>query len=424
MGNLVLIFRAHFRGGLPKGRIIENGIISEAVFTPGLPQQFAVDLAPGPGGWGCIYNAGRKNYGMIDYDSGLIMSLNTVTAEVQNTLINPDKHLEYLQKFGFFDSVNTDGLPEETGVLNFRWPADKLSLCYGQGSTVTMLQMLQAYSAVFGDGNMVRPYYIESIRDSYDSNRVLYQAEPKITGTPITEETAAQLRSILWGVFNDERGTGKHYRIPECELVGKTGTAEVAARGGYASGYTIASMMSAMPAENPQVIVYYCFEAIYNPNAQAMTWPVQNLLRKTAIRLGFANQNNQPLEGEEVNPEELTEIVTTEMPTVTNHSLWYAYEKLKDQQVNIITLGNGDTVIAQYPSIHAPLSTGQKVFLLTETNSFNMPDMTGWTRKDVTALWSVTQFGFRLEGDGKVVSQNIPPGVIVTKGTEIEVVFE
>jgi len=53
-----------------------------------------------------------------------------------------------------------------------------------------------------------------------------------------------------------------------------------------------------------------------------------------------------------------------------------------------------------------------------------MPDMTGWTRKDVTALWQVTQFGFRLHGEGKVTEQNIPPGTLVSRGTEIIVEFE
>lgn len=376
-------------------------------------------------GYGCIYNAKRKNYGMIALDYGLIMSLNTVTAEVQNRLINADIHLDYMKKFGFFNVVNTDGLPEEAGTLNFRWPSDKLSLSYGQGSTVTMLQMLQAYSAVFGDGTMVRPYYIDSIRDSYDSSHIIYQAETKVTGNPITEEAAKTLQDILYRVINDEKGTAKHYQIPECKLMGKTGTAEVAVNGGYQSGYTIVSIMCAMPAEDPQVEVYYCFEAPYDPNAQYETAAIKNLLRKTAIRLGFTGSISSTEESEEtVNADELTEIVTNPMPVLVNHSLDYASEKLADAKVNEYILGNGDTVIAQYPVENSYISSGQKVFLVTDTNNFIMPDLTGWTRKEVTALWSVTQFGFKLEGEGVVKSQNIAPGTPVTKGTEIEVVFE
>ena len=101
-----------------------------------------------------------------------------------------------------------------------------------------------------------------------------------------------------------------------------------------------------------------------------------------------------------------------------------ADEKLADAKVNEYILGNGDTVIAQYPVENSYISSGQKVFLVTDTNNFIMPDLTGWTSKEVTALWSVTQFGFKLEGEGVVKSQNIAPGTPVTKGTEIEVVFE
>ncbi|MBQ1467274.1 MAG: PASTA domain-containing protein, partial [Solobacterium sp.] len=300
-------------------------------------------------------------------------------------------------------------------------PADKLSLCYGQGSTVTMLQMLQAYSAIFGDGNMVRPYFIESIRDAYD-NHVIYQAETKITGTPITEESAKEIQRILYRVMNENDGTARHYRIDEASLMGKTGTAEVAINGNYNTGTTITSVMCAMPAEDPQVLVYYCFEAPYNPNGQYYTEPVRSLLRKTAMRLGFAKGQEQQENPEEIQPGDV--IHTFEMPSVLNQSLEYAENKLMNTETNLYWLGNGNTVIDQYPASGSVISTGQKVFLLTDTNSFIMPDMKGWTRKDVTGLWAVTQFGFKLVGEGKVTSQSVPPGTLISRGTEIEVVFE
>ena len=53
-----------------------------------------------------------------------------------------------------------------------------------------------------------------------------------------------------------------------------------------------------------------------------------------------------------------------------------------------------------------------------------MPDLTGWTRKDVVALWSVTNVGFELHGEGVVVSQSVPKGTPVGKGTDIVVEFK
>ena len=85
-----------------------------------------------------------------------------------------------------------------------------------------MLQLMQAYSAVFSNGTMVKPYFVDSIRDPYDNAKVIYQGERKVVGTPITEETAKELQRILYRTVNDDDGTAKFYQIPECRLIGKT----------------------------------------------------------------------------------------------------------------------------------------------------------------------------------------------------------
>ena len=60
--------------------------------------------------WGHIGNAHNLNWGWTDYDHGLIYSSNVIAASVETELINPDIYLTYLKKFGFFSSVNTDGM--------------------------------------------------------------------------------------------------------------------------------------------------------------------------------------------------------------------------------------------------------------------------------------------------------------------------
>lgn len=369
-----------------------------------------------------VINADNHNWGMITYDKGFILSSNVVTAEIQNRLITPDTDLSYLKKFGFFQPVSSDGMAEETGILMFTWPYEKLALAYGQGSTVTTLQMLQGYSAIFGDGTMKRPYYIESIRDPYDSNHVIYQAQTKITGTPITEETAKRMQELMAKVVTDENGTARHYKIPECGILAKTGTAQVAINGSYQSGITIASIMAALPADDPKVMVYYASEAPYNITAHRYTEATVHVLRTVAMKLGLSESSDSSDESSTETAETVTAI-RSEMPQLINHSLSYAEEKLADSQADVLVLGAGDTVINQYPTEGSTVYSGQHVFLVTDTNSFVMPDLTGWSRRDVTALWQVVQFGFKLSGEGTVISQNIEPGTTVTKGTEIEVEF-
>lgn len=371
----------------------------------------------------CIYNASQKKWGTVTLDDGLVYSLNTVAATIETEYITPAVYEQYLQDFGFFQKVDTDGLPESAGIKQFTWPADKLSLSYGQGSTVTMLQMFQAYSAIFSDGTMVKPYFVESIRDPYDSSNVIYQAETDVTGNPITEETAQQIQSILYDVVNRSDGPARFYKIPECELMGKTGTAEVAGNDGkYEAGRNIASVMLAMPADDPKVLVYYAFDAAYTVQMVTYTEPQKSLLRKIAQVYGFSGDSSS-VTAVTTDQNKDVELVESQMPSLLNHTVDYSVKQLDGSNTQLTVLGGGRNVIDQYPKTSDTLTTGDRVFLLTDTSSFEMPDLTGWTRKDVAALWSITGFGFELSGEGVVTSQSVPAGTVVTKGTVIQVVF-
>ena len=371
----------------------------------------------------CIYNANRKKWGTVTLDDGLVYSLNSVAATIETEVITPAIYEQYLDDFGFFQKVDIDGLPESEGIKQFTWPADKLSLSYGQGSTVTMLQMFQAYAAIFSDGSMVKPYFVESIRDPYDSSNVIYQAETEVTGNPITEESAKKIQSILYEVVNRSDGTARFFKIPECELIGKTGTAEVAGTDGkYESGRNIASVMLAMPADDPKVLVYYAFDAAYTVEMATYTEPQKSLLRKIAQVYGFS-QDDSSVAVVTTDENADVELVETSMPSLLNHTVEYARNQLEGSNTQLIVLGGGNNVIDQYPKTSDTLTSGDRVFLLTDSNSFEMPDLTGWTRKDVAALWSITGFGFELSGEGVVTSQSVPSGITVTKGTVIQVVF-
>lgn len=370
----------------------------------------------------CIYNALQKQWGQVTLDDGLVYSLNTVAATIETQYITPETYRQYLDDFGFFRKVDTDGLPESAGTVQFTWPADKLSLSYGQGSTVTMLQLFQAYSAIFSDGTMVKPYFVESIRDPYDTSNVIYQAETAVTGNPITEETADQIQSILYQVVNKSDGSARFYQIPECEMIGKTGTAEVAGNDGrYEQGRNIASVMLALPADNPQILVYYAFDAKYSTAMAVSTDAQKSFLRKIAQTYGFSKDSGAAV----VSPVETdsAELVESEMPSVLNHTVDYARGKLDGTNTNVIVLGNGNNIIDQYPDTGETITTADRVFLLTDAASFEMPDLMGWTRKDVAALWAITGFGFELSGEGVVISQSVPAGTTVSKGTQITVTF-
>ncbi len=377
------------------------------------------------GGLGCITNSGYKNWGDIGYDYGLIYSSNAIASSVITELITPEIYEDYLNRFHFFQKVNTEGMKEEVGKKNYTWPIEKLALSYGQGSTVTMLQLMQAYSAVFGNGEMVKPYVVESVRDPYNPSNVIVQNNREVVGTPITSDTAKQLQEILWKVAMQDDGTAKHYRIPETDIMAKTGTTQLAVGGSYKSGVTIISLMAALPADNPKYMVYYAFQAKYDRNAHYKTEPIKMLLRKVAMTYNLDHHSDLlPNVIEKDGVLENGTISTYSMPNLVNHSLDYSVNKLSSISNNIIVLGQGKTVIDQFPHYNDPVKTNEKIFLQTDTSSWVMPSLLGWTKKDVGSLWSITRNGFTIKGNGHVVSQSIQEGELVGKDVEIEVSLE
>ena len=95
---------------------------------------------------------------------------------------------------------------------------------------------------------------------------MLYQGQTQVVGNPISVETSKHFQQLMYDTANLEDGTARFYQIPETTIIAKTGTTQLAAvgGGGYSTGKTIVSLMAAMPAEDPKVLVYYAFQADYD----------------------------------------------------------------------------------------------------------------------------------------------------------------
>ena len=87
-------------------------------------------------------------------------------------------------------------------------------------------------------------------------------------------------------------------------------------------------------------------------------------------------------------------------------------------------IGNGSTIIEQYPASGSVVSSGDRVFLLTDGAQITMPDMTGWTRKDITAFWDLTGIQIQTDGYGTVVAQSVEPNTPIDSSMEISVTME
>ncbi|MBR3167616.1 MAG: penicillin-binding protein [Erysipelotrichaceae bacterium] len=363
--------------------------------------------------YGCIYNANHKSWGSIELDYGLIYSANVATSTLLTDYVGSRTFEEYLNAFGFFKPVDTDGIPENPGKKNFYYPSEKLALTYGQGSSVNMLQLLQAYSAIFGNGEMVKPYFIDRVVD--ENGEVIYRGERTVVGRPIKESTAKQMQELLARVVTDEGGTAKWYGIDEVNIMAKTGSGEIAWEGSYGSEYAIISVMQAFPAEDPQIMIYFAYIAPYDYQIHTRSAPIQELTKKVYILT--TNQRREHKEG-------YYTAEKTEMQDLTGMTPDNAQAIVEDSGAVPYLIGTGTKIIDQWPKPGDDLYGGEKVFLLTRTNEFTVEDFTGWTRKEIVNYWQLSGLPITIDGYGVVVSQSVEPGTVVNSKQPITVVLQ
>lgn len=367
---------------------------------------------------GTIRNAHNRSWGIIDYDTGYAYSSNVGIASLLTTSLDLEVFHQYLIRFGFNDSVNTDRLAESVGTINFEWPYDQLTVGFGQGITVNMLQLMQAYTAILNDGSMLKPYLVNSISDPH-THVTSYLAQPEVLGQPIQASTALKMQELMTKVTHDPAGTGRAYAIEEVEILAKTGTAQIFVDGGYAEDEFLYSVMIGLPANDPKVMVYYAFRAPATLNAHFKTEAVQQLLTQIAL---VYNLQDTPITIEETQPQK-SDLAAYTLPNFINHRIEYAKTYLSSYTSKVIVIGQENSVLAQYPQAQKEVLNNQSIFLLTETKNIQMPDFVGMSQKDVLAFFELVHIPVQIMGEGVVTSQNIEALSPIDANSVIEIVL-
>ena len=363
-----------------------------------------------------ISDALNENFGTITFDLGLAYSSNVAICELLANYVNYNQYSKYLDKFGFFQKVDTPYVDQALGVKNISMPQDYLSTGFGQASSITMLQLCQAYTAIFNNGTMVRPYVVDSILDS-ETGKVIKKYKKKAVGTPISESTAKEVQELMSHV-TDDGASGARFKMDGIDLLMKTGTGQIYNQetGQYDSTYYTSSVMAAAPSDNPKVMVYY---GLVSANITGYSAEPFKAIMKQALQVAGVNTNNSNSEDETYEKYE-----TYDMPSLVNHSIDYAYEAMDGKKVHFEVIGDGSNVVSQYPSAASAINSNDRVFVLTDGTDIKMPNMTGWTRKDLSVFWQLTGISIQTSGYGKVTSQNIEEGKSINTDTNIEVQLE
>lgn len=202
-----------------------------------------------------VRNSEDKVYGRMTMTQVLENSINTGMIFVERA-VGHKVFVERLRRFGFGEKTGVRLPAESKGNLNnlndLRIGIQFYTASYGQGITVTPLQMAMAYAALANGGMLMRPQIVESIRHADGSVEAV---PPEEVRRVISKETSETIGHMLRNVVVN--GHGKRAGVPGYEVVGKTGTAQVAGTdgGGYEEGKTIGSFVGYAPRENPRFVV-------------------------------------------------------------------------------------------------------------------------------------------------------------------------
>lgn len=370
-----------------------------------------VRLPNSEGSLRAINNVNYKDWGHISYNRGFDESSNVMIAELLTKKLDLEVFHDYLQRLGFYKYVDTDDIPQEIGLDPWEGVDTKIQNGFGQGSSVTMLQLLQAYSAVVTDGTVVKPYFVDEIIDS-ETAEVLYKGSTKAVGKPFKQSTALQVRDMMRTVVDGEYATAQRFAIDEIQVIAKTGTAQKVIDGAYSNDEYIFSSTLAFPYNDPEYIVYYAYDATLGHSIQESAGHIKNIIRKVVSNYNLQDEYSE-------NVVESTQL--EQLSNYVNMSSVAAVKDLETKGYKTVLLGDGDTILDQYPKAKREVLSNELVMLYTNSSSIEMPDMTNWSHKEVTAFWKLSGIEVELVGSGYVFEQSIPITKILNKDDVITV---
>lgn len=171
-------------------------------------------------------------------------------------ITGPESLYKTLRDFGFGSKTGIDCPGETSGSLSpfKQWAKiDAGTISFGQGISVSALQLASAASAIANEGLLMKPYIVQAITDQ--NGRLLKSFEPRIVRRVVSEKTARTLVRIMQTVIT-KGGTGVKAAIEGYTVCGKTGTAQkIDEKGEYSDGKFISSFVGFAPAKKSEVVI-------------------------------------------------------------------------------------------------------------------------------------------------------------------------
>jgi cell division protein FtsI (penicillin-binding protein 3) len=327
----------------------------------------------------------------------LAVSSNICAAKVGLGL-GEEKLYEAFRRFGFGEKPGT-GLPgESSGTLRPRgrgWvQVETASAAFGQGISVTNLQLAMAMSAIANGGELYEPILVKKVTTA--TGELVREAAPTVRRRAIPESVARTVRELLVAV-TEGQGTGTEAAIDGYRVAGKTATAQKTdpATGRYSMDKFISSFIGFVPAEKPVVAIAVTLdEPMVDHAGGAVAAPI--FRRVAQMSLKYRGLTPKGSDRADV-------AVLAKSPDPANAT----YALLRE------AAGKKPAVQETAPGT-GPVPAGK----------VRVPDMTGFTAR--AALKQTLELGVtpKISGTGLLVSQTPGPGQLLEKGATLALVFE
>lgn len=351
---------------------------------------------------GC-WNTG--GHGSESFVQGVYNSCNPVFMSIGSRL-GTDRFYKYYKAFGFGSKIGFDLPGEADGQFHSLDKFNEVELAtasFGQGFTVTPLQLVTAYSAITNSGTMVKPRLIKSLVD--DSGKVIKNFEPETIRQVVSEDTAKTVSKILEGVASD--GTSKNAYIEGYHIAGKTGTSEKTPRG---NGKYVASFVGFAPADDPELICLIMLDEPmgFSHMGGAIAAPTfKEIMSDVLVYMQIESDVVQEYKF---------------VPGVLGKTLEDAKAEMEKYELKYIVKGEGDRVVKQNPPASTALCDNSVVIIYTEEiedDLVTVPDLHGVIATDANQRLVNAGLNIKVKGSSSITGTVLVGSQTPEAGTEV-----
>lgn len=327
---------------------------------------------------------------------------------------------KYYDAFGLLSPTNSGLYGESSSVFHNQNSIKNVELAtmsFGQGITITPLQLITAVSSIANEGVLMEPRIVNKIVDTNTGSTTV--PEPVQVRQVVSKQTASEIMDML--DYTVSSGTGKYADVKGFSIGGKSGTSENLAQN---DGTYVASFIGLSPTVNTDVVILV---ALYNPKGDSfqggeIAGPVVGqILAEVLPYIGVASTSDDAS----------SDHATTSMPDIKNRTIAEARNLLQSYGFTVhidSSVADTDIVTNQMPKAGINLLDGADVFVYTENSNIStsvaVPNFKGKTAAEAINMASECNLNIVIDGSGIVISQDIVSESSVEVGSVIKLTLK